>query len=172
MKKIAMLATNGYEDSELLDPLSALRDAGHEVHVIAPGDGINDGSIEGKNGNTASVDAPLEQASADNYDALVLPGGLQNPDMLRMNDDAVEFAKHFVTSDKPIAAICHGPWTLINAEGVNGKTVTSWPSLQKDLENAGATWVDKEVVVDGKLVTSRNPNDIPAFNKAFMELLG
>jgi protease I len=117
------------------------------------------------------VDRPLSQAKPDEYEALLLPGGVMNPDKLRMKDEAVQFVRAFGDANKPIAAICHGPWTLINAGCVKGHTLTSWPSLQKDLENAGARWEDREVVRDGNLVTSRKPDDIPAFGKAFIELL-
>lgn len=118
------------------------------------------------------MDQDLSQANADQFDALLLPGSVMNPDTLRMNPKAVAFIKNFVDSDKPIAAICHGPWTLIDAEGIEGKTVTSWPSIKTDLINAGAKWVDKEVVQDGNLVTSRKPEDIPAFNRTMIELFG
>lgn len=167
-KRIAILATNGYEYSELTKPKSAMENAGHHTVVISP---ESDEITAAHDDGVVSVDNLIAEVSADEFDALILPGGVANPDNLRTNDDAVQFVQHFVDADKPIAAICHGPWTLIEAKAVNGKTVTSWPSLKTDLENAGATWVDKEVVSDGNLVTSRNPDDIPAFNEALLALL-
>ena len=121
-------------------------------------------------GKKASVDRTIDAAKAEDYAALVLPGGVANPDALRADERVVDFVRHFCETQKPVAAICHGPWTLINAEAVEGKTMTSWPSLETDLKNAGADWVDEEVVVDGKLVTSRKPDDLPAFNDAMLEL--
>lgn len=168
--RVAILATDGFEQSELLDPLQALRDAGATVQVVSP----KSGSIKGWNhtdwGQPVDVDLPLDQAMPDDFDALMLPGGVMNPDKLRMDERAVGFVHAFVQDGKPIAAICHGPWTLINAEGVRGHRMTSWPSLQKDLQNAGADWVDQQVVVDGNLVTSRKPDDIPAFNREMIAL--
>jgi protease I len=122
-------------------------------------------------GGAVKVDRPLDQAKPDDYQALLLPGGVINPDKLRMKEEAVSFVRAFGEANKPIAAICHGPWTLINAGQVKGHTMTSWPSLKQDLENAGARWEDREVVRDGNLITSRKPDDIPAFGKAFIELL-
>lgn len=171
-RKIAMLATDGFEQSELEEPRRLLELAGAQVTVIAPGDAKE---ITGWNkkdwGQKIAVDKSLDTASADSFDALVLPGGVMNPDHLRQLPEAVSFVKAFGDAGKPIAAICHGPWTLINAELVNGHKVTSWPSLRKDLENAGATWEDKEVVKDGQLITSRKPADIPAFVQAVIESL-
>jgi protease I len=168
-KKVAFLATDGVEQVELLDPRKALEEAGAATHVIAP----KSGEIKGWNhtewGEKIKVDKTLEQAKAADYDALVLPGGVINPDHLRTNEKAVSFVKDFVASGKPVAAICHGPWTLIEAGVVKGKTMTSWPSLKMDLKNAGATWVDKEVVSDGGFITSRKPDDIPAFSKKIIE---
>jgi protease I len=168
-KKVAILATDGFEQAELFEPKKALEDAGAEVKVIAP----KDGEIKGWNhtdwGKSCKVDLSLEDAEADDFDALLLPGGVMNPDHLRMNEKAVEFVQNFVNSDKPIAAICHGPWTLIETGFVKGKRMTSWPSLKTDLKNAGAEWVDEEVVVDQGLVTSRKPDDIPAFNSKIIE---
>lgn len=168
-KRVAILATNGVEQSELLEPRQALLDAGAKAEVISP----ESGKIKAWNlkdwGEEISVDRELKQAKPDDYDALMLPGGVMNPDKLRVNTDAVRFVRHFVETGKPIAAICHGPWTLIEAGGVKGKTMTSWPSLRTDLTNAGAKWVDQEVVTDKGLVTSRKPDDIPAFSKKMIE---
>ncbi|HEY9698704.1 MAG TPA: type 1 glutamine amidotransferase domain-containing protein [Trichocoleus sp.] len=167
-KKIAILATDGFEQVELIQPKQALEQAGAETYVVAP----KSGSIQGWNhydkGDSIPVDVSLEQANSADYDALLLPGGTVNPDQLRVNPQAVEFVKSFFEAGKPVAAICHGPWTLIEANAVKGRTMTSWPSLQTDLRNAGASWVDQEVVVDRGLVTSRNPHDIPAFNQAII----
>ena len=162
-KRVACLATNGFEYSELTEPKKALEAAGAIVEVIAPEGREIDGESKGHSKGTVPVDKTLEDAKPETYDALLLPGGVRNPDRLRMNDKAVAFTRHFVDTGKPIAAICHGPWTLINAGGVREKRVTSWPSLQVDLKNAGATWEDKEVLRDSNLVTSRKPDDIPAF---------
>lgn len=168
-RKVAILATDGFEQVELTDPKKALEEAGAQVHVIAP----QGQSIQGWNhhdkGDQIPVDRTLDQVSPSDYDALMLPGGPLNPDSLRMNNDAVQFVKAFFGATKPVAAICHGPWTLVEADVVKGRTVTSWPSLQTDLRNAGATWVDEEVVVDQGLVTSRNPHDLPAFNSKMVE---
>ena len=158
-KRIALLATNGFEDSELTEPLNAVRDAGAEVTIISE----EKGEFTGKNGTTITADLAATDARADNYDGLLLPGGVANPDRLRMNPAAIDFVRDFCEQSKPIAAICHAPWLLIEADVVEGRTLTSWPSLRTDLMNAGATWVDEEVVVDHGLVTSRKPDDIPAF---------
>lgn len=170
--KVAMLATDGFEQSELTEPKRLLEEAGAKVTVIAP-DGKQ--QIKGWDkkdwGDEVKVDQSLDQADANSFDALVLPGGVMNPDNLRQVPKAIEFVKAFGDAGKTIAAICHGPWTLINAGLVNGHTVTSWPSLRKDLENAGATWEDREVVKDGQLITSRKPDDIPAFVNAVIESL-
>jgi protease I len=168
-KKVAILATDGFEQVELTSPKEALESAGATAHVIAPqGDSIQGWNHHDK-GDKISVDRTLDQAKPDDYDALMLPGGPLNPDQLRMNDNAVQFVKAFFAASKPVAAICHGPWTLIEADVVKNRTMTSWPSLQTDLRNAGANWVDKEVVVDNGLVTSRNPHDLPAFNSKMVE---
>lgn len=168
-KKVAILATDGVEQVELTQPKQALEQAGAQTHVISP----KSGSIQGWNhfdkGDQIPVDVSLESANPNDYDALVLPGGVVNPDQLRTNPKVVQFIKSFFEASKPVAAICHGPWTLIEADVVKGRTLTSWPSLQTDLRNAGATWVDQEVVVDQGLVTSRNPQDIPAFNSKIIE---
>ncbi len=169
---IAVLATDGFEQSELERPVAALKEAGATVEVIAPKAGVIQGWVHQDKGRTVPVDQTLATADAARYDALVLPGGVMNPDALRLEPAAIDFVAAFVEAGKPIAAICHGPWTLINAAGVRGKTVTSWPSLRVDLENAGAHWVDREVVVDGALVTSRKPDDLPAFCAAMIKLLG
>ena len=164
-KKIAILVADGFEQVEMTEPRKALLEAGADVQIVSP----KADSVQGWNhydkGDRFPVDVKLEQANPEDYDALVLPGGTVNPDQLRINDQAVQFIKAFVQSSKPVAAICHGPWTLIEADAVKGRKVTSWPSLQTDLKNAGAQWVDQEVVVDRGLVTSRNPQDIPAFNQ-------
>lgn len=169
-KKIAILATDGFEQAELLEPRKALDQAGAQTQVVSP----KDGKIKGWNmtdwGKEVSVDISLKSAKPEDYDALLLPGGVMNPDHLRMDPQAVEFVKHFTDEGKPVAAICHGPWTLIEAGAVRGKTMTSWPSLKTDLRNAGANWVDKEVVPDGTLVTSRKPDDIPAFSREMIRL--
>jgi protease I len=169
-KKIAILATDGFEQSELIEPRKALDQAGAKTQVVSP----KDGKIRGWNhkdwGQEVSVDVPLKSAKPEDYDALLLPGGVMNPDQLRMIPEAVAFVKRFTDAGKPVAAICHGPWTLIEAGAVRGKTITSWPSLKTDLKNAGATWQDKEVIRDGNLVTSRKPDDIPAFNKEMIRL--
>jgi protease I len=172
-KRIAILATEGFEEVELTKPMEALKDAGAEVHVIAPEAGIKSGQIKGWDvsdwGKKIDVDVKLTDADASSYDALHLPGGVMNPDYLRQNIDAVAFVKSFFNADKPVSAICHAPWLLIEADVVEDRTLTSWPSLRTDLLNAGARWVDKEVVVDGNLTTSRKPDDIPAFNKQILE---
>ncbi|PWC81190.1 glutamine amidotransferase [Azospirillum sp. TSH100] len=171
-KTVAVLATDGFEQVELTDPVKALRDAGATVHVVAPQGGQIQGWNHHDRGDRIDVDVTLDQADAGRYDALLLPGGVMNPDALRLEPKAIEFVKSFVNSDRPIAAICHGPWTLIDAGGVRGKRMTSWPSLQADLRNAGADWVDEQVVTDHGLVTSRKPDDIPAFCRKMIEEFG
>jgi protease I len=174
--RVAIVATEGFEQVELTKPKEALEEAGARVEVISPKAGIKSGKIKGWNmtdwGDSVKVDVELSEAKEGNYDALVLPGGVMSPDKLRMDPQAVTFIKSFVKNKKPIAAICHGPWTLIEADAVRGKKMTSWPSLQTDLKNAGAQWVDEEVVEDNGLVTSRKPDDIPAFNQRVIELFG
>lgn len=167
--KVAILATHGFEQSELLEPRKALDDAGAETIVVSPESGEIKGWKDKDWGDTVPVDLTLDKAKAEDFDALLLPGGVINPDMLRINDDAIAFIKHFVDAGKPIGAICHGPWTLINAGAVKGRKMTSWASLKTDLTNAGAQWVDEEVVTDNGIITSRNPQDIPAFNKKIIE---
>jgi protease I len=168
-KKVAILATDGFEQSELTQPLEALKNAGAQAYVIAPKSGEIQGMQHAEKGVKVHVDKALGQAKPEDYDALVLPGGVANPDALRINKQAVQFVQHFVQAKKPIASICHGPWTLIEAGAVEGRKVTSWPSLRTDLENAGADWVDQEVVTDKGLVTSRKPDDLPAFCAKMIE---
>ena len=168
-KRIAALVDNGFEQSELLEPKKALEDAGARVDVVSPQKSRVKGWKHTDWGSEVSVDVQLDSANANDYDGILLPGGVMNPDKLRANDRAVQFVKSFVDAGKPIAAICHGPWTLIETGVVRGRTMTSWPSLRTDLRNAGARWVDQECVVDNGLVTSRKPDDIPAFNKKMIE---
>ena len=171
-KRIAILATDGFEQSELIEPKKALEESGATTEVISPKSGeIKAWKIK-EWAEKVKVDRPLEQAKAQDYDALVLPGGVMNPDHLRMEPRAVSFVKDFVATGRPVAAICHGPWTLVEAGVVRGKTFTSWPSLKTDLKNAGANWVDKEVVTDGQFISSRKPDDLPAFNKTLIEMIG
>ncbi len=162
-KTVAVLATDGFEQSELTEPVKALKEAGATVHVVSPKTGSIQGWKHHDKGDTVPVDVALDRTDAGKYDALMLPGGVMNPDALRLESKAIAFIRSFVEAGKPIAAICHGPWTLIDADGVRGRRVTSWPSLKTDLGNAGATWVDETVVVDRGLVTSRNPQDLPNF---------
>jgi protease I len=168
-KHVAILATDGFEQSELMEPRKALREAGATTEIVS----LKKGSIKGWKhtdwGESVEVDKDLSEADAEDYDALVLPGGVMNPDKLRMEPKAVQFVKDFVDAKKPIAAICHGPWTLIEAGAVKGRKLTSWPSLKTDLRNAGGEWVDAEVVTDRGLVTSRKPDDLPAFNRKMIE---
>jgi protease I len=171
-KRVAFLATDGVEQVELTEPLKAVKDAGAKAELIS----IKSGSIQGVNGmdkaDTFSVDKTVKQANADEYDALVLPGGVANPDKLRIDKDAVAFVRRFFDANKPVGAICHGPWMLVEADVVKNRTITSWPSLQTDIRNAGGKWVDEEVHVERGLVTSRKPNDIPAFNRKLIEEIG
>lgn len=168
--RVAILVEDGFEQVELTDPRKALEDAGAETEVVSP---VASGRVKGWNhdvwGQEIAVDRPLDQARAEDYDALLLPGGVMNPDRLRRNEDAVRFVRCFFEDGKPVAAICHGPWTLIDAGVARGRTLTSYDSIQTDLKNAGAQWVDREVVVDAGLVTSRKPSDIPAFNEKMIE---
>ena len=170
-KKIAIIATDGFEQVELDEPKKYLEGEGAETHVIS----LKSGSIKGWDGpkedwgNKVDVDKVITDVKPSQYDALVLPGGQMNPDILRLNKDVVAFVKEFVGSGKVVAAICHGPWLLAEADVVRGKRVTSWPSLHTDLKNAGAQWEDSEVVSDHGLITSRKPEDIPAFNKKIVE---
>lgn len=168
-KKVAVLATDGFEQVELQKPVEALKAAGATVEIVSPKSGEIQGFNHHDKGDKVAVDRELASANAGDYDAIVLPGGVINPDALRLEPKAIDFVRAFAQASKPIAAICHGPWTLINAEAVEGRTVTSWPSLEADLRNAGAEWVDREVVVDRGLVTSRNPDDLPAFCAKMVE---
>jgi protease I len=169
--RVAILATDGFEQAELLEPRRALEDAGASTMVVFPkGDKIK-GWNRKEWGHDVPVDIPLKQAKAEDFHALLLPGGVLNPDRLRMIPEAVAFVKHFAAGGKPIAAICHGPWTLIEADAVRGRTMTSWPSLKTDLSNAGANWVDAEAIRDHNLVTSRKPDDIPAFSREMILLI-
>lgn len=168
-KKVAILATNGIEQTELTEPRKALEDAGAKTTLIS----LKPGEIKGWQhtewGDTFPVDQLVDDANADDYDALLIPGGVMNPDKLRRNEKAVALVKKFFDNKKPIASICHGPWLLVEADVVRGRKVTSYPSIQTDLKNAGAIWEDTEVVVDQGLVTSRKPDDIPAFNQKMIE---
>jgi protease I len=168
-KKVAILAADGFEELELTKPRAALDEAGAKTIVIS----LKPGKIQGMNhadkGEMVPVDQTLEKAKPDDFDALLIPGGLMNPDSLRSSEEALEFVRHFFREGKPVAAICHAPWVLIDAGVIRGRTVTSWPAIKTDVRNAGANWVDQEVVVDNGLVTSRKPDDIPAFNKKMVE---
>jgi protease I len=168
-KRVAIVATDMVEQVELLEPRKALDEAGARTDLIS----IEPGKIQGFNhydkGDEIPVDRTIEEASADEYDALLLPGGVGNPDVLRMDENVVSFVREFFEQGKPVAAICHGPWTLVEAGVVRNRTLTSWPSIQTDIRNAGGKWVDEEVHVDQGLVTSRKPDDIPAFNAKMIE---
>ena len=170
-KRIAFLAADGVEQVELTEPWQAVEQAGGEPELIS----LKSGKIQGVNhmdkGDTFTVEKTVEEADPTDYDGLVLPGGVANPDFLRADERAVRFVKRFFEQGKPVGAICHGPWTLVEADVVRGRTITSWPSLQTDIRNAGGTWVDEEVHVDAGLVTSRKPDDIPAFNAKLLEEL-
>ncbi|MBX7541096.1 type 1 glutamine amidotransferase domain-containing protein [Qipengyuania sphaerica] len=172
-KRIMILATNGFEQSELMKPKANVEDAGFETTVVS----LEKGEIKGWKdkdwGDSVSVDKTVDEIdSCESYDALLLPGGQMNPDILRMNERAIAIVREFDMAGKPIAAICHAPWLLAEADIVKGKTVTAWPSIRTDLKNAGANVVNQEAAVDGNLITSRNPDDIPAFSKALIEMLG
>jgi protease I len=168
-KRVAIVATDMVEQVELLEPRKALQEAGAQTEVVS----IKPGEIQCfdhyDKGDKIPVDHTIEEASADEYDALMLPGGVGNPDTLRMDENVVSFVRDFFEQGKPVAAICHAPWTLVEAGVVRGRRLTSWPSLQTDIRNAGGNWVDEEVVVDQGLVTSRKPDDIPAFNAKMLE---
>jgi len=170
-RRVAVLATDGVEQVELTEPVKALREAGAEVHLVS----LRPGSIQGFNhldkGDTFPVDRTVAQARADDYAALVIPGGVANPDELRTSREVLTFVRDFFEADKPVAAICHAPWVLVEAGVVKGRTLTSWPSLQTDVRNAGGDWVDKSVVTDQKLVTSRKPEDLPAFCSQLVSML-
>ena len=171
MKNVMILATDGFEQSELMKPKEMLEDAGHTVHVVS----LESGSIKAWDkddwGKSVSVDKTLSDANVGDYDALLLPGGQINPDLLRVEDKAVSLVREFNDAGKPIAAICHAPWLLIEAGLVEGKTLTSYKSIRTDMKNAGANVVDQEVATDGNIITSRNPDDIPAFTNALMEMM-
>ena len=170
-KKVAILVTDGFEQVEMTNPREALEEAGAETKIVS----LNPGKIQGMHhadkGDKFDVDLTLDEARPEEFDALLIPGGLMNPDALRSTDDALEFTRHFFREGKPIAAICHGPWVLIDAGIVRGRTLTSWPAIKTDVKNAGGKWINEEVVVDNGLVTSRKPDDIPAFNKKMIEEL-
>ena len=168
-KKVAILVTDGFEQVEMTKPREALIEAGADVSIVSPRAGQIQGMNHADKGGKFDVDLTLDDARPAEFDALMIPGGLMNPDELRANKQALEFARHFFDSGKPVAAICHGPWILIDADLVRGRTLTSWPHIQTDIRNAGGKWVDQEVVVDNGLVTSRKPDDIPAFNKKMIE---
>jgi protease I len=171
-KKVAILVANGFEQDELLSPREALENAGAQTQVVSPEKGKVKGWKTADWGKEVNVDVPLESADPENYDALLLPGGVMNPDHLRRNEKALEFVRSFFDAGKPVGAICHGPWTLIDAGVVRGRKLTSYESIQSDLKNAGAEWEDAEVIVDNGLVTSRKPDDLPAFNCKLVEEIG
>jgi protease I len=168
-KKVAILVADGFEQVEMTKPREALHEAGAETKIVSPSSDQIQGMNHLDKGERFDVDIPLEKARPDEFDALMIPGGLANPDTLRSTEAALEFVRHFFENGKPVAAICHGPWVLVDAGVVRGRTVTSWPAIKTDLRNAGANWVDKEVTVDNGLVTSRKPDDIPAFNEKMIE---
>jgi len=168
-KKIAILAADGFEQAELEEPKKALDEAGAKTEIVSPESGKIQGMRHADKGDKFRVDVKLDDAKPEDYDGLMIPGGLMNPDTLRSTPAALKFVRHFFEKGKPVAAICHGPWVLIDAGVVKGRTITSWPAIQTDVRNAGANWVDEEVVVDNGLVTSRKPDDIPAFNKKMIE---
>lgn len=168
-KNVAILVADGFEQVELTEPQQALQQAGAQTRIVSPAKNQVKGWNHTEWGEQFPVDIPLDQANPEDFDALLLPGGVMNPDKLRMNPQAVQFVRGFFNSGKPVAAICHGPWTLIEAGVVQGRTLTSYESLQTDLRNAGARWVNQEVVTDNGLVTSRKPDDIPAFNRKMIE---
>ena len=170
-KRVLIIATDGFEQSELMEPKAALEAAGFETVVASPKSGEIKGWRDGNWGQSVPVDADLDEVSEGEFDALLLPGGQMNPDILRMNERVIDLIEDFNDAEKPIAAICHAPWLLIEADVVDGKTVTSWPSVRTDLRNAGADVVDQEVAIDGNLITSRKPDDIPAFAKALIDAL-
>lgn len=168
-KRVAILATDGFEQAELEEPMHALERAGATVSIVSPKKGKIQGMRHADKGDEFDVDIPLSHAKEADFDALVLPGGLMNPDELRSTPEAVEWVRSFGRAGKPIGAICHGPWILIEAGLVENRTLTSWPAIQTDIKNAGGNWVDEEVVVDNGLVTSRKPADIPAFSAKVIE---
>ena len=167
--RVAILVADGFEQVEMTEPRKALDEAGAETQIVSPVQGEVQGWKHYEHADKFPVDVTLENADPDDFDALLLPGGVANPDQLRMNPDAVEFVRGFFDEGKPVAVICHGPWTLVEADVVRGRKITSWPSVKTDLINAGANWVDSEVIVDNGLVSSRKPDDIPAFNEKMIE---
>ena len=171
-KRVAILVAEGFEQSEMVGPRRALEQAGAETAIVSPAKDEVQGWNHFDKGDRFHVDVQVDQAKAEDYDALLLPGGVANPDQLRVNAPAVQFVKRFFESGKPVGVICHGPWTLIEAGVVRGRTLTSWPSLKTDLTNAGAKWVDQEVVTDKGLVSSRKPADLPAFSRKLIEEIG
>jgi protease I len=168
-KKVAILVTDGFEQVEMTKPREALDEAGAETKIVSLKPGKIQGMHHTDKADKFDVDLTLDEACPEEFDALLIPGGLMNPDALRSNEDALEFTRHFFREGKPVAAICHGPWVLIDAGVVRGRTLTSWPAIKTDVKNAGGKWVNEEVVVDNGLVTSRKPDDIPAFNKKMIE---
>nr|AIA17332.1 RibD C-terminal domain protein [uncultured bacterium] len=168
-KKVAILVTDGFEQVELTEPKKALEEAGATTKIVSPAEGKVKGWQHTEWGDEFPVDIQLANAQPDDFDALLLPGGVMNPDKLRMDENAVKFVQAFANAKKPIAAICHGPWLLVEAGIVKGRDVTSYPSIRTDMQNAGANWIDQEVVTDNGLVTSRRPRDIPAFNRKMVE---
>lgn len=168
-KKVAILVADFFEQVEMTEPREALKEAGAVVTIVSPSSGQIQGMNHADKGDKFNVDLTLEEADAADYDALMIPGGTMNPDTLRSTDAALEFTRHFFQAHKPVAAICHGPWVLVDAGVARDRTLTSWPAIQTDLKNAGATWVDKEVVADNGLVTSRKPADLPAFIRKMIE---
>jgi len=167
--KVAILATDGVEQVELVEPRKALDAAGAETHLVSPKAGTIQAMNHDEKGDQLPVDRVLSEAQPSDYDALLLPGGVKNPDTLRMDQKAVQFVREFMMAEKPVAAICHGPWLLVEANAVSGRTLTSWPSLQTDIRNAGGQWTNQPVQIDDKLITSRNPSDIPAFSAAIVK---
>ncbi|OYY65231.1 type 1 glutamine amidotransferase domain-containing protein [Sphingomonas sp. 28-62-11] len=169
--RVLILATDGFEQSELFSPREALMDAGAQVTLASIALEPIQGMLHAEKGLTITPDTTIDQVDADDFDALVLPGGLANPDALRLEPQAIALIQAFFDADKTVAAICHAPWLLVEADVLDGRQITSWPSLRTDLENAGADYVDKEVVIDGNLITSRKPDDLPAFNAALIEMI-
>jgi len=168
-RKVAILATDGVEQVELVEPRKALDAAGALTHLISPKSGSIQGMNHDEKGDMLPVDHTLAEVTASEYDALLLPGGVKNPDTLRTDQKAVQFVREFMLAEKPVAAICHGPWMLVEANAVSGRTLTSWPSLQTDIRNAGGQWTDQPVQIDDRLITSRKPADIPAFSAAIVK---
>src|SRR2546429_9257634 len=168
-KKVAILVTDGFEQVEMTKPREALEEAGAETKIVSPKSGQIQGMNHADKGDKFDVDIPLNEGRPEEFDALMIPGGLMNPDQLRSTPEALEFTRHFFEEGKPVAAICHAPWVLIDAGVVRGRKLTSWPAIKSDVKNAGGKWGNEEVVVDNGLVTSRKPDDIPAFNRKMIE---